>query len=299
MGVPAALQVTLQARSQDAIARNWSLPVFLVPMKSASVMMGTGQDTVMIRSRVANALNIQNNDVVDFFVEEIGETWQLGVKIRDDIQSDVIIHDLFTLRLAISYSGHAGGSDVQLVSGKTLHLKEQEMWAGMKIVEKKGSAKLFFDGASQNNPCGPCGYGFHIGYDGKNDNLVKGSVYAGMNRSSNEMEYEGLIEGLIWATRLDLQRLDICGDSELIIKQVTGEYSVRNHRLRAMCEKVQQLLRRHSDLQISFQHISRGENQTADGLANAAILSKSNVTSCSWPNINKLMAVSHDIFGIH
>lgn len=302
MGVPGAIQVTLQAPSQDAMVNSWSLPAFVVSMRSASVMMGinidgpggAGGDLVIIRSRIADALGIQNGDEVDFFVNEIRETWRLRVRIRDDITSDILIHDLFTLKLAKSYdSGSYGsGEEVTLKSGTVLRNPSQEMWAGMKIVEKKGSAQLYFDGASRNNPHGPCGYGFHIGTDGANKcNLIQGSGYAGMERSSNEMEYEGLIEGLIWATRLDLKRLTIVGDSELIINQLTGEYAVNNDRLRALYDTVQDLLAKASDLEVTYQHIPRGSNQIADSLANQAIAARVNVTTCNWRNINALMAV--------
>mmetsp|Transcript_47162 Transcript_47162/g.47595 ORF Transcript_47162/g.47595 Transcript_47162/m.47595 type:complete len:116 (-) Transcript_47162:448-795(-) len=115
-----------------------------------------------------------------------------------------------------------------------------------------------------------------------------------MNRSNNEIEYEGLIDGLTWATRLDLETLDIYGDSKLIIKQVTGEYSVKNPRLKALLYKVQELLQKNCDLKCNFQYIPREENNIADSLANQAINLRKNLTTCNWPNINNLMAVTHD-----
>mmetsp|Transcript_41393 Transcript_41393/g.86884 ORF Transcript_41393/g.86884 Transcript_41393/m.86884 type:complete len:169 (-) Transcript_41393:6-512(-) len=166
------------------------------------------------------------------------------------------------------------------------------MWAGMSAIQYKGSAKLYFDGASRNNPHGPCGYGFHIETDDSNkEPLVQGSGYSGMKKSSNQMEYEGLIEGLVWATRLRLTRLTVAGDSQLIIKQLTGEYSIKNHRLKALRKKVQDLLSRSDELEVNYQHIPREENEIADRLANKAIGARENVTKCNWPNINKLMAV--------
>jgi len=300
MGVPAALQVTLQAQSQDATVRNWSLPAFLVVVRSPSVMFGaggngggTGEDLVIIRSRIADALGIQNGDTVDFFVNEIGETWRLKVKIGDNICSDVLIHDLFDLGLATSFKMSSSGSTLTLTSGKVLPQPSQEMWAGAKIIEIKGSAKLYFDGASRNNPHGPCGYGSHIERtdDASNDMLVQVSGYSGMEKSSNQMEYEGLLEGLVWATRLDLKSLTIVGDSQLIIKQLTGEYSIKNHRLKALRGKVQQLLSRSQDMEVSYLHVPRKENQIADSLANQAIETRANVTTCNWANINRLMKV--------
>ena len=63
--------------------------------------MATGQDPVITRYRIAKALNIQDNDALDFFVNEIGETRQLKLKICDDMKSDILLHDLFGLQLAV------------------------------------------------------------------------------------------------------------------------------------------------------------------------------------------------------
>ena len=293
MGLPTALQVNLQSQSQNGTVRSWSLPAFVVPIGSPSIMFVTGDDRVILRSRVAEALGVQTGDTVDFLVTAIGETWSLEIKVRDDIRSDVLIHDLMFLKLAKGMVSDKNGMEVTLTSGTVLSCPPQEMWAGMKVSEKKGTAQLFFDGASRNNPHGPCGYGFHIERtdDGTRDILVQGSVYGGMNRSSNEMEYEGLIEGLIWATRLDLTHLTVSGDSQLIIRQLTGEYSIKNHRLKRLNKKVKELLSDPSS-QVTYRHIPRNENQVADGLANVAIESRMNVTTCNWPNINKLMKVA-------
>lgn len=293
MGVPGAIQVILQAQSENATVRSWSLPAFLVATRSFSVMMATGDDLVIVRSRIAEALGVQSGDTVDFFVAEIGETWSLQIAVRDNIKSDVLIHDLLSLSLAKSVTTTGVGMTINLKSGTMLNCTNQEMWAGMKAIEKKGSAKLYFDGASRNNPHGPCGYGYHIERtdDGERDVLVQGSGYCGMERTSNEMEYEALIEGVLWASRLDLKQLVIAGDSELIIKQMNGEYSIRNHRLRTLNETVRNLLGRCDGLEVTYMHIPRNYNQIADNLANDAIETRMNVTTCNWPNINRLMAV--------
>ena len=110
-----------------------------------------------------------------------------------------------------------------------------------------------------------------------------------MERTSNEMEYEGLIEGVLWASRLHLSQLIIVGDSKLIIKQVTGEYSIRNHRLRTLHKRVHTLLDSCDGLEVVCMHIPRNDNQLADNLANDAIETRMNVTTCNWPNINKFM----------
>ena len=301
MGVCGTPQITILAPRQDATVRSWSLPVYLVAMPSFSVGQGTGDDNVIVKPRIAEALNIYDGDYVDFFVNSIGETWRLQVAVRDNIRSDVLIHDAFTLGLAEEVKCSASREEITLKTGTIMHNPAQEMFAGMKIIEIKGSAKLHFDGASQNNPNGPCGYGFHIERtdeaDAKDTRLVYGYGFSGMEKSSNQMEYEGLIQGLVWALRLDLKKLTIVGDSELIIKQLTGEYSIKNHRLKALHKKIQEMLhasisRQHDKLEVTYLHIPREENQIADGLANFAIATGVNVTTCNWPNINRLMKVN-------
>lgn len=303
MGVYGVMQVTLRARGlcseNDSSMNRWSLPAYVASMRSPSLSMSTGGDLVIIHPRIATALNIDDGDEVEFLFNEIGDTFLLKVTIRDGISSDVLIHDLMTLGIAKSVRMDRSGEHITFESGKVFSVPIQEMWAGMKILQRKGSARLYFDGASRNNPKGPCGYGFCIAKGDEvvspdENDLVQGYVYGGMNRSNNEMEYEGLFEGLIWATRLDLKKLVILGDSELIIKQLTGEYSIRNHRLRALHQKICALLecRTNADLEIRFQHIPREKNLSADRLANQAVATRNTLISCNWPNINQMMARS-------
>lgn len=293
MGICGTPQITILAPRQDATVRSWSLPAYLASISSFSIGRVIGNDNVIVTTRIAEALKIYDGDYVDFFINSIGETWRLKVAVRDNIKSDVIIHDIITLGLAEQISMSASGEEITLKTGTVMHNLPQEMFAGMRIIEIKGSAKLYFDGASQNNPYGPCGYGFHIERtdeaDVKDTRLVYGYGFSGMEKSSNQMEYEGLIEGLVWALRLDLKTLTIVGDSELIIKQLTGEYSIKNHRLKALHMKVQEMLRQSQELEVTYLHIPREENQIADGLANCAISTRVNVTTCNWSNINRLM----------
>jgi ribonuclease HI len=287
------MHITVRSpRPADATVTTWSLPAYGVVIKSPSIMMATGDDLVIIRSRIAKALNIRNGDAVDFTFNDTGDTFNLQVTVRDNIDSDILIHDFLDLGIAKSITMDSSGETLVLEGSETqLLMSRQYLWAGMRMEPtKNGSAFLRFDGASRNNPKGPAGFGFHIVRDENGDKLVEGACYAGMNRSSNEMEYEGLIEGLIWATRLYLVNLMVCGDSELIINQVIGKYSIKNHRLKALHAKVTDLLQRYNEkLNISFAHIPRELNEVADNLANRAIATKSSVVTLNWPNVNALM----------
>lgn len=309
MGVPGAVQVTLHRSSQDAAISSWSLPAFVVPMRSPSIMMGlynslVGDDLVFIHSRVADKLNIKDNDTVDFHINDINETWNLQVKIRDDIfYSDILIHDLISLGVASRYQGDSSGAEITTESGAVLHIPNQEMWAGMKASEIKGSAILSFSGTSSNNSQGG-GYGFNIVTDCANKfDIVQGSGFAGTN-NSNQIEYEGLIEGLKWAFRLDLKQLSIVGNSELIIwlrdgysefivQLAGGNADPQQMVLYELCEKVKELLSHsnYAEMEIVYQHIPQEENGISVGLANQAIGTRSNITECNWPNIDNLMRV--------
>ena len=84
-------------------------------------------------------------------------------------------------------------------------------------------AILYFDGASRNNPRGPAGCGFRIvemdchGSDG--DLIADGYDYLGYGWSNNEAEYKGFICGLQVIQDIDVDRLYIRGDSEILVKQ--------------------------------------------------------------------------------
>ena len=253
--------------------------------------MGMGDDLVCIQQRLADALNIEDGDAVEFLFDATGEVFRLKVSVKPSMQPDVLIHDFYSLKMAESVAMNNYGDTVTFLSGAKLVLPRQFMWAGMRVIRKQGSASLFFDGASKNNPRGPAGYGFRI-VDGSGDEVVQGYGYAGMNRSNNEMEYEGLLEGLVWALRLDLVSLTVCGDSELILNQVSGKYTIKNHRLQALHAKVHAMLNEGKEfedpLTISYRHVSRNQNAICDSLANLAIATKKTVITVNWPNANKL-----------
>ena len=79
----------------------------------------------------------------------------------------------------------------------------------------------------------------------------------------------GLVAGLERARELGLERLEIRLDSELIVRQVKGEYRVKNAGLKPLFERAQSLLREFRGWDIG--HVPRAENKQADALANEAL----------------------------
>lgn len=129
-----------------------------------------------------------------------------------------------------------------------------------------GSFRLMADGASRGNP-GPASYGFVLSAaDGQS--VAEEGRFIG-HATNNVAEYRGLIAGLERATDLGVDDLEVALDSELIVRQINGEYRVKNAGLKP-------LFARAKALSVAFrrfrmQHVPRRQNREADALANEAL----------------------------
>lgn len=127
--------------------------------------------------------------------------------------------------------------------------------------------KLFVDGASRKNP-GLAGAGIYIL---KNDIVVFNKGFFLGNKTNNQAEYLALMLGIFFCKKqLDAvnDTLLIFSDSELLVKQLTGQYRVKNEQLKALQHLALELLK---DISYSICHILRAYNQEADALANQGI----------------------------
>ena len=84
----------------------------------------------------------------------------------------------------------------------------------------------------------------------------------------------------------------ICGDSELVIHQMTGKYGVKNQRMKGLRSKARELLDKRDDLNVEFKQLPREQNEIADNLANRAIVTKKSAITVNWPNVNRFFATS-------
>ncbi|MBI4844777.1 MAG: ribonuclease HI family protein [Nitrospirae bacterium] len=135
------------------------------------------------------------------------------------------------------------------------------------IHPKFPEAEMFCDGACSGNP-GKAGIGIVIVFkDGKKEPL-KISEYIG-EATNNIAEYSSLIKGLIKAHESGVRKAKVYMDSELVVKQIKGEYKVRNETLRHFWSNAVKLIKKFDELEIS--HIRRERNNEADSLARAAI----------------------------
>lgn len=125
---------------------------------------------------------------------------------------------------------------------------------------------IHVDGGSRGNP-GPAGAGVVIS-DEAGARLHEGAYFLG-NQTNNSAEYQALIRGLQRAESLAPRPIHIRSDSELLVRQVIGEYRVKNESLAVLFKQVQMLLLRFGGWQI--RHVPREQNRRADELANIAM----------------------------
>ncbi|WP_312908107.1 ribonuclease HI [Natronosalvus caseinilyticus] len=131
--------------------------------------------------------------------------------------------------------------------------------------EGGGRAHVYFDGGARGNP-GPAGIGWVIV---TSEGIVgEGSETIG-RATNNQAEYEALIAALEAARDYGYDELHVRGDSELIVKQVRGEYNTNNPELREKRVTVHELLREFDEW--TLEHVPREVNDRADALANEAL----------------------------
>jgi len=125
---------------------------------------------------------------------------------------------------------------------------------------------LHTDGGSRGNP-GPAGIGGVIS-DSNGEFLVEFKKYIGV-ATNNIAEYMALIEGLRLAIDNEIKALDCYLDSELIVKQLNGQYKVKDSNMKLLFAKVTELLSNFDS--VKFEHVRRENNKEADRLVNEAL----------------------------
>lgn len=130
--------------------------------------------------------------------------------------------------------------------------------------------KLFIDGASRNNP-GLSGAGFFLLKDG--EPIDKQGFFLGV-RTNNQAEYLALLLGLFFLRQHTVHPEDdthIISDSQLLVRQLKGEYKVKNLGLKPLFELARSMVKNVNGCLI---HVLRTENTVADSMANVGIDNK-------------------------
>ncbi len=131
---------------------------------------------------------------------------------------------------------------------------------------------IYTDGGSRGNP-GPAAAGFILA-DGNGRQLQGKALFLGQ-ATNNTAEYTAIIKALKAAKQLGAKRLKVFSDSELLVKQINGQYKVKSEQIRPLFKQAVNLIAEFEDCQV--RHITRGKNKKADELVNQALNLEQNV----------------------
>jgi len=131
---------------------------------------------------------------------------------------------------------------------------------------KNKCLEIYIDGGARGNP-GPAGVGVVV-LDGSGKKIRDVSKYIG-EATNNIAEYSALLYGLEEALILRADEIKINLDSELVAKQITGEYRVKDPNIKPLFERAINMLKSFKNFEVN--HIDRSENKEADKLVNKAI----------------------------
>ena len=123
--------------------------------------------------------------------------------------------------------------------------------------------RAYIDGGARGNP-GPAGYGVRV--EAADGTLLE-ELHGGLGIATNNVaEYNGLLAALEWAVAHDEREIHIRADSELLVKQMRGEYKVKHPGLQPLHVRARLLV---MELErVVFEHVRREHNKDADRLSN-------------------------------
>ncbi|HZB35720.1 MAG TPA: reverse transcriptase-like protein [Gaiellaceae bacterium] len=127
-------------------------------------------------------------------------------------------------------------------------------------------AKLSTDGGARGNP-GPAAYGYVL--EAENGTVLAAHGETIGTATNNVAEYRALIAGLEKALEVGVDEVEVVSDSELLVKQMRGEYKVKNEALRDLSLQAAGLARQLKS--VSYTAVRREHNELADRLVNEAL----------------------------
>jgi ribonuclease HI len=121
----------------------------------------------------------------------------------------------------------------------------------------------WIDGGARGNP-GPAGYGVHIEDEA---GALLAELHGALGVATNNVaEYNGLLAALRWAIDHGYGEVHVRADSELLVKQMRGEYKIKNEGLKPLAARARLLM---TELdRVHFEHVRREHNKDADRLSN-------------------------------
>jgi ribonuclease H / adenosylcobalamin/alpha-ribazole phosphatase len=135
------------------------------------------------------------------------------------------------------------------------------------------SLTVYIDGGSRGNP-GPAAAGVVVASADDQTVLREAGIFLG-KATNNVAEYQALLAGLRAAAELGAKEVTVVSDSQLLVRQMTGEYRVRNAGLGPLHQQAQTLRRAFAACR--FRHVPREQNTHADRMVNMALDLRQNV----------------------
>ena len=132
--------------------------------------------------------------------------------------------------------------------------------------------KLFVDGASNAQ-----GSGAGLILTSPEGIDIEYALRFGFHASNNEAEYEAVIASLNLANSLEVDQLEVCSDSQLVVRQIEDTYEAKSERMILYLQKVRELLKKFVLVQVK--HVPRERNSRADALAKLAIASQEDLSN--------------------
>ena len=127
-------------------------------------------------------------------------------------------------------------------------------------------ARLSTDGGARGNP-GPAAYAYVL--EGEDGTVLAAHGEAIGVATNNVAEYSALVAGLEKAAEMGVTDLEVISDSELMVKQMRGEYRVKNEALRELSQRASRVAREVGS--VSYKAVRREQNKLADKLVNEAL----------------------------
>jgi ribonuclease HI len=127
-------------------------------------------------------------------------------------------------------------------------------------------ARLFTDGGARGNP-GPAAFAYVL--EAEDGTVLAAHGEAIGVATNNVAEYSALVAGLRRASESGVDELEVVSDSELMVKQMRGEYRVKNEELRRLSVEAGRLARELGS--VGYTHVRREQNELADRLVNEAL----------------------------
>jgi ribonuclease HI len=127
-------------------------------------------------------------------------------------------------------------------------------------------ATLWTDGGARGNP-GPAAYAFVL--EAQDGTVLEARGEAIGVATNNVAEYRALVAGLERAAETGVSELEVVSDSELLVKQMRGEYRVKNRALQELSLEASRLARRVG--RVTYRAVRREHNELADRLVNEAL----------------------------